>query len=48
MIMDSKNDNLWLLLHKQALYEMLEEEKKLSLLLEIICFRMEKVGCPNR
>jgi hypothetical protein len=39
---------LWLLLYRQALHEKLEEEEKPSLLLETICFRIEKVGCPNR
>jgi hypothetical protein len=46
---DYKNDNLWLLLHRQASHEKLDVkvEEKPSLLLETICFRMGKVGCPN-
>ena len=48
-IVDRENDNLWLLLHKQALHEKLEdkEEDKSSLLLETICFKIGKTGCPN-
>ena len=48
-MVDLENDNLWLLLLKQALHGKLldNEEKKSSLFLETIYFRILKAGCPN-
>ena len=48
-MVDLENDNLWLLLLKQALHGKLldNEEEKSNLFLETICFRILKVGCPN-
>ena len=44
--MDLVNDNLWFLLQWQALQEKSDdiEESRPRLLLETMCFRMEKVG----
>ena len=44
-----KNDNLWFLLHRHALQEKSKEidEDEPSLLMETMCFKIEKAGCPS-